>query len=264
MRSFFTTHWKSLVALIILVVVAAFVFSPNAASADLAARLRTHMHACGPGGPDTDRLEQAARHIETTLAAEGYQVREEAYGNGLRNIEVSIANVAAGAQPERIFIVGAHYGCGNLDDGSASAFVLELARLLQMVQPGQGTELKFVFLPQDAAGRRADSGNFVAFVGDLESSRTVRQALSAFRAADSLVQGLAEPAYVQGVTWFDPLSHRGPAMMVTGTTFLRYPYQHSGAAPDKVAADKANYTDMARTVEGVARTIAALAGGGRT
>ncbi|TFW29528.1 hypothetical protein [Massilia horti] len=241
--------------------------SPNAASADLAARLRTHMHACA-GAPDSDRLEQAARHIETTLAAQGYQVREEAYDNGPRNIEVSIANVATGAQPERIFIFGAHYGCGNRDDGSASAFVLELAHLLQVVQPAQGTELKFVFLPPGAAGRRAASGNFVAFVGDLETSRAVRQELSVFRAADLSVQGLAVPAYVQGVTWSDPLSNRRhgyPAMMVTGTTFLRYPYQHLGAStPDKTAGDKVDYADMARTVEGVARTIAALAGGTRT
>jgi Zn-dependent M28 family amino/carboxypeptidase len=265
------------------------------------------------------QLEQAARYIESTLQGEGYAIHRQEYeagGQRVRNIQVSIANVAPHARPERIFIVGAHYDSalgapGANDNGSGSAAVLELARLLKDMRPSQGTEIQFVFfvneeppwfmgdkmgsmqharqlhadgvnvagaliletigwysqqqhsqkLPPGLEGRYPDTGNFIAFVGTLESSRLVQRALAAFQAASSFpAHGLAAPDYVQGVTLSDHSSYNRfgyPAIMITDTAFMRYPYYHTAEdTPDKV-----DYASVARVVSGLAHTIEALAAG---
>jgi Zn-dependent M28 family amino/carboxypeptidase len=205
----------------------------------------------------------------------------------MRNIEVSVSNLTPHARPERIFIIGAHYdpASGANDNGSGSAAVLELARLLKTMQPGHGTELKFVFLvnaahggeptagtrparerrrPRDLDGRYPDTGNFIAYAGTRAGSALVRQALSAFRASsDAGAEGLIVPAYVEGVTLTDDRSYSRnsyPALMISDTAFLRYPYFRTAGDPD----DQLDYKGMARVVKGLARTIAALAGGTRT
>jgi hypothetical protein len=325
MRTFFSTHWKSIVALILLILLAVFTMTPGAATPSLATRLREHVRAIASNEHNTSQpaeLERAARHIEAALAAEGYQVRRQQYkagGQAVRNIEVSVSSVAPHARPERIFIVGAHYDSaqgapGANDNGSGTAAVLELARLLKGLQPGHGTEVKFVFfvneeppwfmgdemgsmqharelrrqgqnvegaliletvgwysqqkgsqhLPPGLAGRYPDTGNFIAFVGTRESSELVRQALAAFRSgSDFPAEGLAAPSYVEGVTLSDHASYNRygyPALMITDTAFLRYPYYHTAQDTE----DKLDYDSMARVVNGLARTIAALAGGTRT
>jgi Zn-dependent M28 family amino/carboxypeptidase len=116
-------------------------------------------------------------------------------------------------------------------------------------------------LPPGMEGRYPDTGNFIAFVGTLESSRRVQDALSAFRAASNFpAHGLAAPAYVQGVTFSDHSSYKRfgyPAIMITDTAFMRYPYYHTAEdTPDKV-----DYDSTARVVQGLARTITALAAG---
>jgi hypothetical protein len=325
MRTFFSTHWKSIVALILLILLAVLTMTPGAANRGLSARLRDHVRAIAASEHDTSRPaepERAARHIEAALAAEGYELRRQQYqagGQQVRNIEVSIANLAGGARPERIFIVGAHYdsaqgAAGADDNGSGTAAVLELARLLKDLQPGRGTEVKFVFFVNEAApwskdqemgsgqhareprrqGQNADgapilapagwhsqhqasqrlapglaaqypdTGNFIAFAGTRESSQPVRQALAAFRAgSDFPAEGLAAPSYVEGVTLSDHSSYKRygyPALMITDTAFMRYPYYHTV----QDTGDKLDYDSIARVVDGLARTIAALAGGSRT
>ena len=333
MRTFLRAHWKALVAIAILVVLALFTVTPGAAVSQpsLALRLRSHVTAIASTEHNTAtpvQLEAAARYIEDVLQDEGYAIRRQEYkagGQKVRNIEVSVANVDAGKKPARIFIVGAHYdsapGAPGIladspnDNGSGTAAVLELARLLKDMRPSQGTEVKFVFfvneeppwlsgelrgeemgsmqharklhaegqkvegalvletigwysqrrhsqqLPPGMEGRYPDTGNFIAFVGTLESSRLVQDALSAFRAAsDFPAHGLAAPAYVQGVTFSDHSSYNRfgyPAIMITDTAFMRYPYYHTAEdTPDKV-----DYDSTARVVQGLARTITALAAG---
>jgi hypothetical protein len=279
MRTFFRDHWKALVAIVLLVLLALFTVSPTAALPEpsLAARLRTHVAAIAPhehGAATPAELETAARYIENALATEGYRVRRQA------RIEASISNVAPHAKPARIFIVGAHYDpAGAGDNGSGAAAVLELARLLKDMRPSHGTEVKFVFFAGENgdpdAGRpdagspdagRPDAGNFIAYVGTLASARLVQDALSAFRAvADSPVHGLAAPAYVQGVTLSDHSSYERfgyPAVIITDTAFIRYPYykmKDSAESP----SDKPDYVGTARVVSGLAHTIAALAGAAR-
>jgi Zn-dependent M28 family amino/carboxypeptidase len=325
MRTFFSTHWKSIVLLAILVLLAVLTMTSGAANPGLATRLRAHVRAIAAAEHNTDHpaaLERAARHIETALADAGYRVQRQQYRAGgqlVRNIAVSLSNVAPHTRPARIFIVGAHYDSargapGANDNGSGTAAVLELARLLKTMQPSQGTEIQFVFfvneeppwfmgeqmgslrhaqelrrqgqhvegaliletigwyaqarhsqrLPPELEGRYPDTGNFIAFVGTLESSALVRQALAAFRAnSDFPAEGLAAPAYIEGVTLSDHSSYRRygyPALMITDTAFLRYPYYHTAADTE----DKLDYPSLARVVAGLARTIAALAGGART
>ena len=327
MRTFFRAHWKAIVAILLLVVLATLTLNTSSAMPEpaLAARLRAHVVSIASEEHNTATpraLERAAVHIEQTLEAEGYRVRRQAYragGQTVRNIEVSVANVMPGARPERIFIVGAHYDSapgapGANDNGSGAAAVLELARLLKTMHPSQGTEVQFVFfvneeppwfmgeemgsmqharrlhaeghkvegaliletigyysqarrsqkLPTGLEKHYPDTGNFIAFVGTTASSRLVREALSAFRAAsDFPAHGLAAPAYVQGVTLSDHASYNRfgyPAIMITDTAFMRYPYYHT--AQD--TPDKLDYESMARVVTGLARTITALAAGAQT
>jgi hypothetical protein len=324
MRTFFRAHWKALVAIVLLIFLAMVTVNPSSAMPDpsLSARLRSHVEAIASSEHNTATpraLEQAAVYIEDVLGSEGYRIRRQEYeagGHKVRNIEVSVANVAAGAKPARIFIIGAHYDSapgapGANDNGSGSAAVLELARLLKTMRPSQGTEVKFVFfvneeppwfqgeqmgsvrharqlhaeghkvegaliletigyysqarhsqqLPPGLEKRYPDTGNFIAFVGTLASSRLVQDALSAFQAAsDFPARGLAAPAYVQGVTLSDHSSYNRfgyPAIMITDTAFMRYPYYHT--AED--TPDKLDYDSVARVVTGLARTIRALAAG---
>lgn len=141
------------------VIAAAFLLSASASAAapltDLPARLSAHVHAIASAEHNTGtpaELEKAALYIEATLAAQGYKVRRDEYvfdGHKVRNLEVSIANVAPGKQPERIYIVGAHYDSapgtpGANDNGSGTAGVLEMARMFKSVVPAAGNELKFV------------------------------------------------------------------------------------------------------------------------
>jgi hypothetical protein len=285
MRTFLSTHWKSILALIILVLLALVTMTPGSAGPDLAARLGAHVHRLASSN------QNAAQQIEAALAAEGYQVRRQEYrADGqpaMHHIEVSLSNLAPHERPERIFIIGAHYdpARGANDNGSGSAAVLELARLLKTMQPGHGTELKFVFLvnaapgggqtagprparerrrPRDLEGRYPDTGNFIAFAGTRSASALVRQSLAAFRASsDAGAEGLIVPAYVEGVTAsYDGSYNRNsyPALMISDTAFLRYPYFRTAGEPD----DQLDYKGMARVVKGLARTIAALAGGART
>lgn len=257
MRTFLATHWKSIVALVILVLLAVITMSPGAATPELAARLRTNVEAIASS--EHNPAAHAARYIEDTLARQGYRVRRQEYLADrvvVRNIEVSLANVAAGARPDRIFIIGAHCNPtpGASENGSGTAAVLELARLLRAAHPRHGTEIRFAFLVNEGPPHAPDTGNFIAFVGTRAWAQVVAQALAAFRAGPDLpAQGLAAPAYVQGLT----LSGPGyPALMLTGTAFSRSPYDDTASD----TADKLDYTSMARVVTGLSHAIAVLAG----
>jgi len=261
MRTFLRAHWKTILAIVLLVVLAMATVNPTAAMPDppLAARLRMHVAAIAA----QDRA-QAGGYIENVLDSEGYRIRHAA-GPAPADIEVAVANLAPGTRPARVFIVGTRYAPGSGDD-SGPAVVLELARLLKTLRPSQGTELRFVFSAQP--GQDRDSGNFIAFAGTLAAARRVQDALAAFQAAsDQPARGLAAPAYVQGVT-LSSQAARGrfayPAVIVTDTAFMRYPYFRMGGDAVEEAPDQFDYEGVARVVAGLARTITALAAGART
>jgi hypothetical protein len=105
-----------------------------------AARLRTHIRAIAskPHNIDHyDELEKSARYIEDALKALGYQPVPQVYeveGRDVRNIEAVIEPSRPDASTKTI-VVGAHYDSygdapGANDNGSGTAAVIELARLL--------------------------------------------------------------------------------------------------------------------------------------
>jgi hypothetical protein len=115
---------------------------PSASEAEkaTAARLLTHIRAIAskPHNIDHyDELEKAARYIEDALKALGYQPVPQVYeveGRAVRNIEAVIEPSRPDAITKTI-VVGAHYDSyddapGANDNGSGTAAVIELARLL--------------------------------------------------------------------------------------------------------------------------------------
>jgi Zn-dependent M28 family amino/carboxypeptidase len=106
-----------------------------------------------------------------------------------------------------------------------------------------------------------DTGNFIAFVGDLGTRELVRNALASFRRhARFPSEGLAAPASIPGVDWSDHWAYREhgyPAIMITDTALYRYPHYHT--AQD--TADKIDYALLARVVRGIELVVRDLAGG---
>ena len=269
MRSFFRSHWKVIVAIILLVLLALVTVNPGAAAPGppLSARLRAHLAAIDGSAGLADaaaRRAGAAAYISAVLHGAGYPTRP----SGAHDIEAVLGNLAPGARAQRSFVIGAR------DDAGGVAAVLELARLLKDVRPSAGTEIRFVFfldpLPAAAAEPLPGGGSFIAFSGALSSARRVQDALAAFQGGGSEAagHGLAAPAYLQGVTLSDRTGAmaRGagaPVTMVTDTGFTQYPYHQLGGVAGQKERDGRDVEGMARVLAGVARTIAALAAGQR-
>ena len=76
-----------------------------------------------------------------------------------------------------------------------------------------------------------ETGDFVAFVGDLASRELVHRSIAAFRAGASLPsEGIAAPSRIPGVWWSDHDSfwREGyPALMLTDTAPFRSPHYHA-------------------------------------
>lgn len=128
----------------------------GAAVPSLAAKLEQHVRKVATTEHNVSvphALEQSARYIEATLAEMGYKVERQEYafdGIRVRNLEVAISNATAGKLADHVYIVGAHYDSaegapGANDNGSGTAALIELARMLKGVKPAAGTELKLVF-----------------------------------------------------------------------------------------------------------------------
>ena len=103
------------------------------------------------------------------------------------------------------------------------------------------------------------SGNFIGFIGNIESGDLVRDAIASFRRNVQFPsEGAALPAQIPGVGWSDQWSfwQEGyPGIMVTDTAPYRYPYYHT--AQD--TADKINFDRLARVVAGLEKVISDLA-----
>ncbi len=115
----------------------------TAAEGDLAQRLQRHVVAIASEPHNVAHyaaLEKSAAYIETELKALGYAPQAQVYGIGdkpVRNISVELAPPGATAATPTL-VIGAHYDSaddapGANDNGSGSAAVLELARLLKDV-----------------------------------------------------------------------------------------------------------------------------------
>jgi hypothetical protein len=104
-----------------------------------------------------------------------------------------------------------------------------------------------------------DTGNFIAFVGDLQSGDFARQVVGAFRRTTRFpAYGCALPGTIEGVGWSDHWSfwQAGyPGVMVTDTAPFRYPHYHT---PEDTA-DKLDFERTARVVAGLERVILEIA-----
>lgn len=105
-----------------------------------------------------------------------------------------------------------------------------------------------------------ETGDFVAFVSDLECRELVRRTVESFRRhAGFPSEGIAGPRSQAGIGWSDHAAFWAegfPALMVTDTSPFRYAHLHR---PTDVPAE----LDLARTarvVAGLGRSLAELAG----
>jgi hypothetical protein len=96
-----------------------------------------------------------------------------------------------------------------------------------------------------------DRGNFIMLVGKLTEPLLTRRVKRAMQSASTLpVRSVNVPEVVTGVDWSDHRNYWAaaiPAIMITDTSFLRYPQYHTLAdTPDRL-----DYVRMANVVEGV-------------
>jgi len=107
-----------------------------------------------------------------------------------------------------------------------------------------------------------DTGNFIAFVGNIAARELVHRTVGAFRRHTAFPsEGLAAPAILTGIGWSDHWSfwQEGyPALMVTDTAFFRSADYHTAADTE----EKLDYGRLARVVSGLARVIPSLSGTG--
>ena len=115
--------------------------------------------------------------------------------------------------------------------------------------------------PPPLAAMYPDTGNFVAFVGNLKSAALVKRTVGVFKAkAGFPVEAAALPSILQGVGWSDHWSFWQvgvPAVMVTDTAPFRYPHYHK--AED--TAEKLDYPRLAQVVRGLEPVIIDLVDG---
>jgi Zn-dependent M28 family amino/carboxypeptidase len=115
----------------------------TAVESDLGKRLRRHVEAIASVPHNVahyPELERSAAYIEAELKALGYEPQAQVYdigGKPVRNISVELSPLGASATTPSL-VIGAHYDSaddapGANDNGSGSAAVLELARLLKDV-----------------------------------------------------------------------------------------------------------------------------------
>jgi hypothetical protein len=125
----------------------------SAEETEVVVRLKQHVTAIASTPHNVqhfENLEAAARYIEQSLTTSGYAVAVQAYevdGEMVRNLEATIEPKTVEPDASSI-IIGAHYDSagdapGANDNGSGTAAVLELARLLKDARPAR-TRLRFV------------------------------------------------------------------------------------------------------------------------
>ncbi|MBP0030059.1 MAG: M28 family peptidase [Roseofilum sp. Guam] len=98
-------------------------------------------------------------------------------------------------------------------------------------------------------------GNFIAFIGNMDSGNWVKQVIGSFHQHTQFPsEGAAVPNLLPGIGWSDHWSfwQQGyPALMITDTAPFRYPYYHTAEdTPDKI-----DYGKLARVVVGLERVI---------
>ncbi len=105
-----------------------------------------------------------------------------------------------------------------------------------------------------------NQGNFIGFIGNLNSGDLVRRSIESFRSHTKFPsKGASLPSWIPGVSWSDQWSfwqqgHKG--IMITDTAPYRYPYYHG--IDD--TTDKISFNKLTRIVSGLTEVISDLAG----
>ncbi len=104
-----------------------------------------------------------------------------------------------------------------------------------------------------------NQGNFIGFIGNVQSGDLVRKAIASFRNhAQFPSEGASLPDWISGIGWSDHWSfwQQGyPAIMVTDTATYRYPHYHT----EQDTLDKINFDKFTRVVTGLTEVIFDLA-----
>jgi len=103
-------------------------------------------------------------------------------------------------------------------------------------------------------------GNFIGFVSNLSSRKLLRKVVACFRRNKQFPsEGGAFPGFLYAIYWSDHWAFWKmgyPALMVTDTAFLRYPYYHTSLdTPDKM-----DFERLSRVVSGLAKVLDDLSG----
>jgi hypothetical protein len=105
-----------------------------------------------------------------------------------------------------------------------------------------------------------DRGDFVAFIGNLDSRSLVHDAIRTFRATTRFPsEGAALPARVPGIGWSDHWAFWQfgyPAIMATDTALFRNPHYHQHTD----TATTVDYVRLAAVTTGIQRIVEELAG----
>jgi len=146
---------------------------------NLAERLKRHVVAIASTPHNVTHyaeLERAAAYIEAELTALGYEPQRQVFdtaGRPVRNIEVVIPTAKSSGAPSSL-VVGAHYDSdgdapGANDNGTGTAAVIELARLLKDVTPRNESLRLVLFVNEEAPYYRTDQ------MGSLQYSRRLKE-----------------------------------------------------------------------------------------
>jgi hypothetical protein len=140
--------------------------------AETVRRLRAHVTAIASRPHNIEHyeeLEKAARYIESALTTLGYQTIPQVYqadGRAVRNIEV-VLEPTTGSPSRGTIVLGAHYDSygdapGANDNGTGTAAVLELARLLTNLRGQTNSRIRLVLFVNEEPPyfQTADMGSY--------------------------------------------------------------------------------------------------------
>lgn len=123
-------------------------------------------------------------------------------------------------------------------------------------------EARSQFYPAPLSLFYPETGNFIAFVSNINSRALLRQSVKSFRKHATLPsEGLAGPNWIDAINLSDHWSYwrQGyQALMVTDTAMFRYPYYHTS----NDTKDKIDYLRLTKVTTGLAAMLIDIANKG--